>query len=68
MRRKNLKIFRIEQDLTQSGMAERVGCSRDAYGSIESGKRDPSFDFMVNFQNAFDVPNENMWGLMEREK
>ena len=68
MRRKNLKIFRIEQDLTQSDMAERVGCSRDAYSSIELGKRNPSYDFMVDFQNAFNVPNENMWGLMEREK
>lgn len=67
MRRKNMKIFRIEHDLTQSDMADRIGCSRDAYGAIESGRRDPSYGLMKNLQIAFNVPNERMWGLMERE-
>ena len=68
MRRKNLKIFRVEQDLTQSDMALQIGCSRDAYSAIESGSRDPSFDFMEKLQTAFDVPSERMWALLEREK
>lgn len=68
MRRVNLKIFRIQHNLTQSDMAERVGCSRDAYREIESGNRNPSYDFMEKFKEAFDVPAENMWQLMERER
>ncbi len=68
MRRVNLKIFRIQHNLTQSDIAERVGCSRDAYREIESGKRNPSYDFMEKFKVAFDIPAENMWNLMEREK
>lgn len=68
MRRLKLKIFRIEHDLTQSDMANKIGCSRDAYSSIEGGGRNPSYDFMENLQKAFDVPAEQMWGLLEREK
>ena len=68
MRRKNLKLFRVEQDKTQSDMALEIGCSRDAYSAIESGSRDPSYDFMEKLQTAFDVPSERMWALLEREK
>ena len=68
MRRKNLKLFRVEHDLTQSDMALEIGCSRDAYSEIERGSRDPSYDFMEKLQTAFDVPSERMWALLEREK
>lgn len=68
MRRKNLKLFRVEQDKTQSDMALEIGCSRDAYSAIESGSRDPSYDFMEKLQTAFNVPSERMWALLEREK
>ena len=67
VRRKNLKIFRIEHDMTQSDMAERIGCSRDAYSAIESGARDPSYGFMEALHIAFAVPSERMWALLERE-
>ena len=68
MRRKNLKLFRVEQDKTQSDMALEIGCSRDAYSAIESGSRNPSYEFMENLQTAFNVPSERMWALLEREK
>lgn len=68
MRRKNLKIFRVEQDLTQSDIALEIGCSRDAYSAIESGARDPSYEFMEKLQAAFNIPDERMWKLLEREK
>lgn len=68
MRRLKLKIFRIEHDLMQSDMANKIGCSRDAYSAIERGERDPSYDFMEKLQLAFDIPAERMWALLEREK
>ena len=63
MRRTNLKIFRIRHNLTQSDMAARVNYDRAAYGAIESGARNPSIEFFMNLQAAFDVPNEQMWEL-----
>lgn len=68
MRRKRLKIFRIEHDLMQSDMANKIGCTREAYSAVETGRRDPSYDFMKNLQAAFDIPDEHMWALLEREK
>ena len=68
MRRMNLKIFRITHDMTQSDMAQRIGCSRDAYSGIETGARDPSYEFMEKLKAAFEIPAENMWTLLEREK
>lgn len=68
MRRKNLKIFRIEHDLTQSDMAKAIGCGRDTYRTVESGTRNPTYEFMEKLQAAFDIPAERMWTLLEREK
>lgn len=68
MRRKNLKIFRIRHDLTQSDMAQRVGCDRASYSAIEVGSRNPSFEFMEKLQTAFDIPDAEMWALLRSEK
>lgn len=68
MRRKNLKIFRISHDLTQDAMARYIGCSKDAYRAIETGVRNPSYEFIEKLQAAFDIPNAEVWELLEREK
>jgi len=63
MKRTNLKIFRIRHDLTQSEMAERIGYERAGYSLVEMGARNPSIDFFTNLQNAFDIPDADMWEL-----
>lgn len=68
MKRKRLKLFRIERDLTQSDMALHLGCERATYSAIELGKRNPSFDLMERFKKVFNVPAESMWALWERER
>lgn len=68
MRRLNLKIFRIRHELTQADMADKVGCARDAYGAIEAGKRDPSIAFFYALQDAFDIPDAEMWELTKHER
>lgn len=66
--RMNLKIFRIRRNLTQSAMAERVGCERATYALIETGKRNPSIEFFMNLQAAFNIADEDMWRLTKIEK
>lgn len=68
MIRMNLKIFRIRYGLTQSEMAARVGYDRASYALIESGTRNPSIEFFMSLQEAFDIPDEEMWGLTKIEK
>lgn len=65
--RLNLKLFRIKKNLTQSEFANKIGISRVAYSLIERGDRGGSFDFWVKLQNAFAVPDEEMFTLMKNE-
>lgn len=42
-----LKIARIEKDLTQDQLAEKVNVTRQTIGLIESGKYNPSLKLCV---------------------
>ena len=41
-KRKKLKLARVEQDLTQEELANRVKVTRQTIGLIEAGKYNPS--------------------------
>lgn len=53
MQRKALKLLRIKNDLTQDGMAEKLGYSRNQYQRIEKGTQDVTLKFLVALSNAF---------------
>lgn len=65
--RKNLKIFRIKQELTQGEIADIVGCNRNTYGAIENGKKDGKLQFWNALKKAFDISDEEIGGLMKNE-
>lgn len=65
--RKNLKLFRVEHDLNQSEMAEKIGCTRASYSAIENGKREGRKTFWNKLQAAFCVDSDAMWDLMRDE-
>ncbi|AIF54346.1 putative Cro-like repressor [Lactobacillus phage Ld25A] len=48
-KRKNLKVFRVKQDLTQEELAKKLGVSVAHYGAVERGTYDPSYKMMSNF-------------------
>ena len=62
--RKNLKIFRVQHDLTQDEISAKIGCTRATYSAIESGKREGRRAFWTDLQKAFDISNAEMWALM----
>lgn len=63
MERRNLKVFRIKNGLTQAEMAERIGVSRSTYSDIESGRRKCAVDFLRKIQVEFNVPDSEIWSL-----
>ena len=63
--RRNLIIFRAKQGLNQQEMARRIGVSRSTYSEIEKAKRNCSQSFLVKLQEAFNIPDEEMWSLMK---
>lgn len=67
-KRLKLKAYRALKGLSQSEFAERIGCSRGRYTSIETGRRDGTPEFWRALQSAFEIPDTEMWALMQREK
>lgn len=65
--RKNLKLLRVQYDLNQSEMAEKIGCTRASYSAIENGKREGRRAFWDKLQAAFGIDNDAMWDLMRNE-
>lgn len=48
--RKNLKLraARVERDLTQTQLAERVGVTRQTIGAIEKGDYNPTINLCIS--------------------
>ncbi|MCD5324355.1 MULTISPECIES: helix-turn-helix transcriptional regulator [Pontibacillus] len=47
MKNKRLKMARVEYDLSQQGLAEKVGVSRQTIGLIELGKYNPTLQLCL---------------------
>lgn len=64
-KRLKLKAFRALRGLSQDEMSKKIGCTRSRYTGIETGRRDGSPEFWRAMQAAFDIPDAEMWGLMQ---
>ena len=53
--RKNLKLFRVEQDLMQTDMAAIIGCSVSLYSMVECGKRNGTQSFWMKMKDVFNL-------------
>jgi len=62
--RNNLYIFRHGMRLSQQDMADKIGCSRATYSSIECGTRNGTMTFWNKLQKAFEVSDAEIGGLM----
>lgn len=52
---KNLKAFRAHRGLTQDGLAEKAGVSKNYLAEIETGRKYPSPDTFVDLAKALEV-------------
>lgn len=64
----NLKVFRVQHNLTQDEIAEKIGCTRATYSAIENGIRDGRKTFWKALQHAFQIPDAQMWTLQKNEE
>ncbi|MEG2529548.1 MAG: helix-turn-helix transcriptional regulator, partial [Anaerovoracaceae bacterium] len=51
----NLRVLRVEKNMTQEGLAEICNLHRTYIGAIERGDRNISIDNIVKIANALDV-------------
>jgi transcriptional regulator with XRE-family HTH domain len=65
---RSLKVFRARRGLTQEQIAKRMGWSRQYYAKTENGRSTGSILFWVKLQDAFNIPDEEMWPLVKDTK
>ena len=63
--RKELKIFRLTNDLTQREMAVKLNVSVSTYNLIEQGKRRGSQEFWLTLQKEFNLEGGKVWELQQ---
>ena len=52
---KNIKKFRVQKDLSQEALGEKVGCSNSHIGQLERGTGTASLEMVVNIANVLGV-------------
>lgn len=74
----NLAEFRLKYNYTQKAISEKLNTTLSFYSKIESGDRNPSYNFLVKFKENFpdesideiffNTKNHKMWIELEVRK
>lgn len=57
-----IRALRFSADeMTQAGLADRIGVTRQTVIAIEQGKYSPSLEVAFKIANAFDVPLDEVF-------
>lgn len=65
--RNSIKVERAKKNLTQAELAERIGVSRQAVNSIETGKFIPSTLLALRMAKIFGISVEQIFQLEDEE-
>ncbi|MBT4870567.1 MAG: helix-turn-helix transcriptional regulator [Candidatus Diapherotrites archaeon] len=57
----NLKLYRVQEDLTQEQLATIIGLSRESVLFIEKGKHYPSIKIAMKFARFFKVKVDDIF-------
>lgn len=66
-KRKNLKKWHIDNNLSYKDVYETLGYSKNHYSLILNGKADPSFGFIEAFGNTYNHLIDDIWELFKKE-
>lgn len=62
-----LKRLRLEKDMTQAQLSERLGLTKSVISAYETDLRLPSYDVLMQIARIFNVSTDYLLG-MERKK
>jgi len=63
----NIKVQRAIHDMTQAGLAEKIGVSRQSINAIEKNKYVPSTVLALRIAKLFNKPVESIFFLEDNE-
>ena len=61
MKNKKLKLARVEKELSQAELAEKVGVTRQTIGLIEAGGYNPTLNLCIAICKALDKTLDQLW-------
>lgn len=61
-----LRSLRIERNLTQKQVADRIGLAISAVSSYESGSRYPTYDTLIKLARMFHVSTDYLLGIADK--
>jgi transcriptional regulator with XRE-family HTH domain len=61
-----LKSLRLEYNLTQKQVADRIGLATSAVSSYESGTRYPTYDTLAKLSYIFHVSTDYLIGITDK--
>ena len=61
-----LRSLRIEKNLTQKQVADRIGLAISAVSSYESGSRYPTYDTHIKLARMFHVSTDYLLGIADK--
>lgn len=67
MKNKKMKIARIECDLSQEQLAEKVGVTRQTIGMIETGNYNPTLNLCIAICKALNKTLDELFWIVESE-
>lgn len=68
MKNKRMKVARVECDLTQEQLADKVGVTRQTIGLIEAGNYNPSISLCIDICKALNKSLDELFWPAEDEK
>ena len=63
-----LKLARIEKNLTQQGLADRVDVTRQTIGLIEKGNYNPTLNLCISIAKALDRTLDQLFWEVESDE
>lgn len=57
---KNVKRLRIEKDITQTSLAEKLGVDKSFISNIENGKTNPTLSTITNIAKVLGIKLEEL--------
>ena len=57
-----LKDYRLSVHMTQSDVAEKIGCSKNVYSRYERGEREPDIDTLCRIADVFRITLDELVG------
>lgn len=63
-----LKTLRIQSNLTQAQLAERLDLTKSVISAYETGLRMPSYDVMISIARIFKVTTDYLLGVEQKQE